>query len=187
MKKIFLFIFIIFFIYIISPYYSIYKFYKSVKQSNVEFVSKNVNWISLRSGFKEDFKNIINKAYSKKDGVENKILGNLFIQLIIDALIENLVTPDNLILLVNDPDKYKNLIEDKLENPIKKINYIQKISDKEDDFKIKYAFFININKFRLFFIKDEYPIIIDFKLNSLKWKLDKIHLPVDLLVSKIKN
>ena len=83
MKKIFLFIFIIFFIYIVSPYYSIYKFYKSVKQSNVEFVSKNVNWISLRNGFKEDFKNIINKAYSKKGGIENKILGNLFIQLII--------------------------------------------------------------------------------------------------------
>ena len=187
MKKIIFFFFIIFFIYIISPYYSIYKFYKSVKESNVEFVSQNVNWISLKSGFKEDFKYIINKSFSKKDNVENKILGNLFIQLIIEALIDNLVTPENLILLVNDPDKYKNLIEDKIENPIKKINYLKNANNKSNDLKIKYAFFININKFRLFFIKDNYPIIIDFKLSSFKWKLNKIHLPVDLISSKITN
>ena len=40
--------------------------------------------------------------------IEEKILGNLFVQLIIEALVENLVTPENLILLVNDPEKYKN-------------------------------------------------------------------------------
>ena len=107
--------------------------------------------------------------------------------MIIDALIENLVTPENLILLVNDPDKYKNLIEDKIESPIKKINYIHKIEYKEDDLEIKYVFFININKFRLSFIKDDYPIIIDFKLKSFKWKLHKVHLPINLLVAKINN
>ena len=77
MKKILFLFFIIFFIYVISPYYSIYKFYKSVKQSNIEFVSKNVNWATLRNGFKEDFNLIINKAFSKKSGIEEKILGNL--------------------------------------------------------------------------------------------------------------
>ncbi len=72
MKKILFFFFIIFFIYIISPYYSIYKFYKSVKQSDIEFVSKNVNWIALRNGFKLDFNQIINKAFSKKSNIEKK-------------------------------------------------------------------------------------------------------------------
>ena len=187
MKKILFLFFIIFFIYVISPYYSIYKFYKSVKQSDIEFVSKNVNWIALRNGFKIDFNQIINKAVSKKSNIEEKILGNLFVQLIIEALVENLVTPENLILLVNDPDKYKNLIEDKIESPIKKINYIQKIGYKKNNLEIKYVFFINVNKFRLSFIKDEYPIIIDLKLNSFKWKLDRVHLPIDLLVSKINN
>ena len=187
MKKILFLFFIIFFIYVISPYYSVYKFYKSVKQSDIEFVSKNVNWIALRNGFKIDFNQIINKAFSKKSNIEKKILGNLFIQLIIEALVENLVTPENLILLVNDPDKYKNLIEDKIENPIKKINYVKEINLKKDDLIIKYVFFININKFRLSFIKDNYPIIIDFRFSYFKWKLDKVHLPVDLLVSKINN
>ncbi len=187
MKKILFFFFIIFFIYIVSPYYSIYKFYKSVKQSNVEFVSKNVNWITLRNGFKDDFKQIINKTLSRNNDVEKKILGKIFIQLIIEALIENLVTPENLILLINDPDKYKNLIEDKIKGPIKKINYIHKIGYKKDGLEIKYVFFVNINKFRLSFIKDSYPIIIDFKLNSFKWKLYKVHLPINLLVSKINN
>ncbi len=100
---------------------------------------------------------------------------------------ENLVTAENLILLVNDPDKYKNLIEDKIKSPIKKINYIQKIGYKKNNLEIKYIFFINVNKFRLSFIKDDYPIIIDLRLNSFKWKLDRVHLPIDLLVSKINN
>ena len=155
MKKIFFFFFIILSIYIVSPYYSIFKFYKSVKKSDLQFVSNNVDWINLKKGFKNDFKEIINKTFEKNSDIEKKILGNLFIQVIIEALVENLVTPENLILLVNDPDKYKNLIEDKIESPIKKINYIQRIEyNEEDGLKIKYVFFVNINKFRLSFIKD---------------------------------
>ena len=187
MKKITFFFFLIFFIYIVSPYYSIYNFYKSVKQSDIEFVSENVNWASLRNGFKKDFKEIINKSLPKKKSIEEKLLGNLFVQIIIEALIDNLVTPENLILLVNDPDKYKNLIEDKIESPIKKINYMQNVNYKRNNLDIKYFFFININKFRLSFVKDNYPIIIDFKFSFFKWKLDKVYLPVDLLVSKINN
>ena len=173
--------------YLISPYHKIYKLYNSIKKSDTEFVSKNIHWANLRSGFKDDFKNIVNRAYSQTNSLEKKILGNLFIQIIIETLVDNLVTPKNLILLVNDPDKYKNLIEDKLENPIKKINYIQKINYEEKDFKIKYAFFININKFRVSFIKEDYPISIDFKINSFKWKLNRIYLPVDVIASKINN
>ena len=98
-------------------------------------MSKNIDWVNVKSGFKDDFKNIVNKAYSQTNSLEKKILGNLFIQIIIETLVDNLVTPKNLILLVNDPDKYKDLIEDKLENPIKKINYIQKINYEEKEEK----------------------------------------------------
>ena len=111
----------------------------------------------------------------------------MFVQIIIEALIDNLVTPENLILLVNDPDKYKNLIEDKIESPIKKINYMQNVNYKRNNLDIKYFFFVNIDKFRLSFVKDNYPIIIDFKFSFFKWKLDKVYLPVNLLVSKINN
>ena len=52
--------------------YSIYNFYKSVKQSDIEFVSENVNWASLRNGFKKDFKEIINKSLPKKKSIEEK-------------------------------------------------------------------------------------------------------------------
>ena len=187
LKNLIILIIILFSFYLISPYHKIYKLYNSIKKSDTEFVSKNIDWVNLKSGFKDDFKNIINKAYSQTNNLEKKVLGNLFIQIIIETLVDNLVTPENLILLVNDPDKYKNLIEDKLENPIKKINYIQKINYEEKDFKIKYAFFININKFRVSFLKDDYPISVDFKINSFKWKLNRIYLPVDVIASKINN
>ena len=48
-------------------------------------------------------------------------------------------------------------------------------------------FFININKFRVSFLKDDYPISVDFKINSFKWKLNRIYLPVDIIASKINN
>jgi len=147
-----------------------------------KFIENEINDKDLKKIIRKSFKN-----FSKKSNIEKKILGNLFGQLIIEALVENLVTPENLILLVNDPDKYKNLIEDKIESPIKKINYIQKIGYKKNNLEIKYIFFINVNKFRLSFIKDDYPIIIDLRLNSFKWKLVRVHLPIDLLVSKINN
>ena len=187
LKNLIILIIILFSFYLISPYHKIYKLYNSIKKSDTEFVSKNIDWVNVKSGFKDDFKNIVNKAYSQTNSLEKKILGNLFIQIIIETLVDNLVTPKNLILLVNDPDKYKNLIEDKLENPIKKINYIQKINYEKKDFRIKYAFFININKFRVSFIKEDYPISIDFKINSFKWKLNRIYLPVDIIASKINN
>ena len=187
LKNLIILIIILFSFYLISPYHKIYKLYNSIKKSDTEFVSKNIDWVNVKSGFKDDFKNIVNKAYSQTNSLEKKILGNLFIQIIIETLVDNLVTPKNLILLVNDPDKYKNLIEDKLENPIKKINYIQKINYEEKDFRDKYAFFINLNKFRVSFIKEDYPISIDFKINSFKWKLNRIYLPVDIIASKINN
>ena len=37
------------------------------------------------------------------------------------------------------PDKYKNLIEDKIESPIKKINYLKNANNKPNDLKIKYV------------------------------------------------
>ena len=77
MKKLLLFFFLFFFIYLLSPYYSIYKFYKSVKNSDTEFVSKNVNWGSLKNNFKKDFKVILNKSFFEKKSKEEKILGNL--------------------------------------------------------------------------------------------------------------
>ena len=67
MKKNLLFLLITFCIlYILWPYYSIYKFYNSTKESNVEYISNNVNWDSLRNGFKNDFKIIINKSFGKE-------------------------------------------------------------------------------------------------------------------------
>ena len=96
--------------YLISPYHKIYKLYNSIKKSDTEFVSKNIDWVNVKSGFKDDFKNIVNKAYSQTNSLEKKILGNLFIQIIIETLVDNLVTPKYLILLVNDPDKYKKIL-----------------------------------------------------------------------------
>ena len=123
MKKNLLFLLITFCIlYILWPYYSIYKFYNSTKESNVEYISNNVNWDSLRNGFKNDFKIIINKSFGKeKNNIQNKIFSKLFESSIVDILLKDIVTPENLILLVNNPDEYNKLLKKVIKNPSAKV------------------------------------------------------------------
>ena len=51
--------------------------------------------------------------------------------------------------------------------------------------KVNYVFFINLNTFRIDFNHDGYPIKVDLKFTTFKWRVHKIYLPVDLLVSKL--
>ena len=193
MKKNLLFLLITFCIlYILWPYYSIYKFYNSTKESNVEYISNNVNWDSLRNGFKNDFKIIINKSFGKeKNNIQNKIFSKLFESSIVDILLKDIVTPENLILLVNNPDEYNKLLKKVIKNPVKKINYENNSKNFDQLLKIRqkinYAFFINLNKFRIDFNQEEYQIIVDLKLDNFKWKINRIYLPIDTIASKINN
>ena len=193
MKKNLLFLLITFCIlYILWPYYSIYKFYNSTKESNVEYISNNVNWDSLRNGFKNDFKIIINKSFGKeKNNIQNQIFSKLFESSIVDILLKDIVTPENLILLVNNPDEYNKLLKKVIKNPVKKINYENNSKNFDQLLKIRqkinYAFFINLNKFRIDFNQEEYQIIVDLKLDTFKWKINRIYLPIDIIASKINN
>ena len=193
MKKNLLFLLITFCIlYILWPYYSIYKFYNSTKESNVEYISNNVNWDSLRNGFKNDFKIIINKSFGKeKNNIQNQIFSKLFESSIVDILLKDIVTPENLILLVNNPDEYNKLLKKVIKNPVKKINYENNSKNFDQLLKIRqkinYAFFINLNKFRIDFNQEEYQIIVYLKLDTFKWKINRIYLPIDTIASKINN
>ena len=190
MKKIVYFLFLIIFLYVLWPYFSIYKFYKSIKKEDVNYVSKNVDWDDLRLGLKDDFKIIINNSYGKKnESFEKQLLSKIFESAIIDILLKDIVTPENIILLINNPDQYKNLLKRILKNPVKRVNYIQ-ITDSNDidlSKKINYIFFTKINKFRIDFNEDEYRIIVDLKLSSFKWKIHRIYLPINTIISKINN
>ena len=61
------------FLYILYPFFGIYKFYVATKKSDVNYISKNVNWESLRLGFKNDLKIILDKKIKNKDILGNKL------------------------------------------------------------------------------------------------------------------
>ena len=65
-KKILIIFFILSFLYILWPFLNIYRFYIAVKKSDIEFLTKNINWQSVRSGFKDDLEIIIDKKIGKK-------------------------------------------------------------------------------------------------------------------------
>ena len=97
MKKIVYFLFLIIFLYVLWPYFSIYKFYKSIKKEDVNYVSKNVDWDDLRLGLKDDFKIIINNSYGKKnESFEKQLLSKIFESAIIDILLK-----DGLLIIVD--------------------------------------------------------------------------------------
>ncbi len=193
-KKILIIFFILSFLYILWPFINIYRFYVAVKKTDIEFFTNNINWQSLRSGFKDDLEIIINKKIGRKKNIEKQILKTLLGNSLIEIILEEIVTPENIVLLLNDPKKYNEMLKKEIDNP--KINK-KKENIKKEKFKLKgpnikrirekvnYVFFINLNTFRIDFNHDGYPIKVDLKFTPFKWKLYKIYLPVDLLISKL--
>ena len=194
-KKILIIFFILSFLYILWPFINIYRFYVAVKKSDIEFFTNNINWQSLRSGFKNDLEIIIDKKIGKKKNIEKQILKTLLGNSLIEIILEEIVSPENIVLLLNDPKKYNEMLKKEIDNPRK--NKIKKQNIKKEKFKLEgpnikrirekvnYVFFINLNTFRIDFNHDGYPIKIDLKFTPFKWKVHKIHLPVELLVSKL--
>ena len=193
-KKILIIFFILSFLYILWPFINIYRFYVAVKKTDIEFFTNNINWQSLRSGFKDDLEIIIDKKIGKKKNIEKQILKTLLGNSLIEIILEEIVSPENIVLLLNDPKKYNEMLKKEIDSP--KINKKKK-NIKKEKFKLKgpnikrirekvnYVFFINLNTFRIDFNHDGYPIKVDLKFTPFKWKLHKIYLPVDLLVSKL--
>ena len=194
-KKIYIVIFSFLFLYILYPFYGIYKFYVATKKSDINYIEKNVNWESLRLGFKSDLKIILDKKIKNKNIIGNKLLKKLLETSVIDYILEEFVTAEKIILLLNNPEEYNNLLKDDIKNPIKKKRR-ETEKKKENKFKfqgpnisrlrekINYVFFINLNTFRIDFNQDGYPIVGDLKLINFKWKIYRIYLPIDLIVSK---
>ena len=176
-------------------FFGIYKFYVATKKSDVNYISKNVNWESLRLGFKNDLKIILDKKIKNKDILGNKLFQKLLETSVIDYILEEFITAEKIVLLLNNPEEYNNLLKDEIKNPVKKrerksgrekINKFKfqgpNISHLRE--KINYAFFINLNTFRIDFNQDGYPIVADLKLINFKWRIYRIYLPIDLIVSK---
>ncbi len=194
-KRILIILFFLTFIYICWPLINIYKFYVAVKRYDIEFFEKNINWKTLRAGFKKDLEIIIDEKIGKEKSIEKQLLRSLLGNNLIELILEEIISPKNLVLLLNDPNKYKNMVEKKIDDPKKNNKEMNEIKKKEFKFegpnfkriseKINYAFFINFNTFRLDFNHDGYPIKIDMKLQNFKWKIYKIYLPTDFLISKI--
>tara|TARA_B100001013_G_scaffold305156_1_gene207837 strand:- start:278 stop:868 length:591 start_codon:yes stop_codon:yes gene_type:complete len=194
-KKIIIIIFILSFFYILWPFFNIYRFYIAVKRTDIEFLTNNIDWISLRAGFKNDLEIIIDQKIGKKKSIEKQILKSLLGNNLIEIILEEIVSPENIVLLLNDPNKYKDMLKEEMNNPNKNIKKKQNI--KKEKFKLEgpnikrirekvnYVFFINLNTFRIDFDHDGYPIKIDLKFSPFKWRVHKIYLPVNLLVSKI--
>ena len=193
-KKILIIFFILSFLYILWPFINIYRFYVAVKKSDIEFLTKNINWQSLRSGFKDDLEFIINKKIGKKKNIEKQILKTLLGNSLIEIILEEIISPENIVLLLNDPKKYNEMLKKEIDNPKKNK---EKKNIKKEEFKLEgpnikrirekvnYVFFINLNTFRIDFNHDGYPIKVDLKFTPFKWRVHKIYLPVDLLVSKL--
>ena len=194
-KKIYIVIFSFLFLYILYPFYGIYKFYVATKKSDINYIAKNVNWESLRLGFKSDLKIILDKKIKNKNIIGNKLLKKLLETSVIDYILEEFITAEKIILLLNNPEEYNNLLKDNIKNPIKKKRRGTE-RKKENKFKfqgpnisrlrekINYVFFINLNTFRIDFNHDGYPIVGDLRLINFKWKIYRIYLPIDLIVSK---
>ncbi len=56
---------------------------------------------------------IINKKIGRKKNIEKQILKTLLGNSLIEIILEEIVTPENIVLLLNDPKKYNEMLKKK--------------------------------------------------------------------------
>ena len=120
-KKILIILFILSSLYILWPFFNIYRFYVAIKKTDIEFFTNNVDWKSLRAGFKNDLEIIINQKIGKKKSIEKQILKTLLGNNLIEIILEEIISPENIVLLLNDPNKYKDMLKEEINNSNKNI------------------------------------------------------------------
>ena len=102
-----------------------------------------------------------------------------------------IATPKGLIYLFNKPNEFVQQISQIFSNSLLPENIKPPVPEKKEfrlegpNFpelfdKIKYVFFIKPDKFRLSFKEGDFPFILEWRLQGLSWKLDRLRIPIKI-------
>lgn len=174
--------------YLLWPYISVFGLYVALKTGDVVGVEERVDWSSLKTNLKMDLDNMI--KVKLKESLNKKKIRFSFDSLTLSKKIsDKTATPEGLIFLFNKPNEFVEQISETFKNtlPPAKINppapEKKSFELEEPNFpdlfkRIKYAFFIEPNGFRLSFSEGSLSFTMDWRLEGLFWKLTRLKIPI---------
>ena len=174
-------------IYLLWPYIAVFSLYVALQTGDIVGVEERVDWSSFKKDLRVDLDNLV--EVKLKESLNKKIQLNFDSLMLSKQISDKIATPEGLIYLFNKPNEFVEQIRQIFTNalPLEKIN--PPVPEKKsfepegpnfpDLFKrIKYAFFIEPDSFRLIFNEGDFSFTMDWRLQGLFWKLIRLKIPI---------
>ena len=175
-------------IYLLWPYIAVLSLYVALQTGDIAGVEERVDWSSLKKELRVDLDNLI--KIKLKENLNKKMQVNFDSLTLSKQISEKIATPEGLIYLFHKPNEFIEQIHQiltfKNALPLEKINppVAEKKSFKLEgpNFpnlfeRIKYAFFIEPDSFRLSFNEADLSFTMDWRLQDFFWKLVRLKIP----------
>ena len=188
MRNILITLFSLICVYLLWPYVAVFSLFVSLKTGDMVGVEERIDWPSLKKDLRRDLDRLV--EVKLKESLNKKEMQLNFDSMTFSKQISNkIATPEGLVYLFNKPDEFVEQILQIFTNalPLEKIN--PPVPEKKsfepegpnfpDLFKrIKYAFFIEPDSFRLIFNEGDFSFTMDWRLQGLFWKLIRLKIPI---------
>lgn len=154
--------------YYASPYLALNNLKETLAEPNSEELAEQIDFDSVRNSLKSQLRaNLAEELFSEDDGADGAFaaLGSMFAMTLLDGLVDNLLTPESLVTLINVGQILP--AGDQEEN----------IANKDVDWSIERD---GVNKFIAKLESDsQEDTKLVFKRSGLDWKLSEIHFPIN--------
>lgn len=162
--------------YYASPYLALNNLKETLAEPNSEELAEQIDFDSVRNSLKSQLRaNLAEELFSEDDGADGAFaaLGSMFAMTLLDGLVDNLLTPESLVTLINVGQILP--AGDQEEN----------IANKDVDWSIERD---GVNKFIAKLESDsQEDTKLVFKRSGLDWKLSEIHFPINWAVLNLKK
>jgi hypothetical protein len=187
-RKILFSLFLLTCFYLLWPYIAVFSLYICLQTGDAAGVEERVDWFTIKKYLRVDLDNFAN--FKLKESLEQKKIQMNFDSLTLSKQIsDKIATPTGLIYLFNKPNEFFEQISQIFSNTLSPENIKPPVPKKKafrpegpnfpDMFdRIKYAFFIKTDKFRLSFNKGDLSFILEWRLQGFFWKLNRLKVPI---------
>ena len=186
-----IFLFLYFFLacfYLLWPYIAVFSLYVSLQTGDAAAVEERVDWFTLKKYLRVDLDSFV--SFKLKESLkQNKIKMNFDSLTLSKQISDKISTPTGLIYLFNKPNEFIEQISQIFSNALSPENIKPPLPKKKafspegpnfrDLFdKIKFAFFIKPDRFRLSFNEGDLSFTLEWQLQGLFWKLIQLKIPI---------
>jgi hypothetical protein len=174
--------------YLLWPYIAVFSLFVSLQTGDAAGVEERVDWSTLKKDLRVDLDNFVN--FKLKESLKQKKIQMNFDSLTLSKQIsDKIATPTGLIYLFNKPNEFIEQISQIFSNALSPENIKPPVPKKKafrpegpnfsDLFdRIKYAFFIKPDRFRLSFSEGDLSFTLEWRLQGLFWKLIQLKIPI---------